>query len=258
MQRTKASACIVVYNGGEEAAGAARSLLQYTKDVDLSLTLVDNASPDGSGAWLEKQDLGPQARVLCLAQNVGFGRGHNAVLPELASDYHFVVNPDITVDDDVISRLCAWMDAHPDVVMATPRLLFPDGAEQYTAKRRPTFLALLARQLPLPFLKGIEAHYLMRDADLTKPQEIDFCTGCFFVMRTEMFRKMGGFDESYFMYVEDADITRKAQSYGRVMYVPDAYVYHAWHRDARKKWKNFWLQIRSMLHYWHKWGFRFV
>lgn len=258
MQQTKASACIVVYNGGEEAAGAARSLLRHTRDVELSLTLVDNASPDGSGAWLEQQDFGPQARVMRLAQNVGFGKGHNAVLPELASEYHFVVNPDITLDDDAISQLCAWMDAHPDVVMATPQLRFPDGTEQYTAKRRPTFLALLARQLPLPFLKGIETHYLMRDEDLTKPQEIDFCTGCFFVMRTEVFRKMGGFDESYFMYVEDADITCRAQDYGRVMYVPDVHVYHAWHRDTRKRWKNFWMQIRSMLHYWHKWGFRFV
>lgn len=258
MPRTKASACIVVYNGGEEAAAAARSLLAHTKDAALSLTLVDNASPDGSGAWLAAQEFGAQTQVLCLPQNMGFGTGHNAVLPALESEYHFVVNPDITVDDDVVSQLCAWMDAHPDVVMATPRLLFPDGAEQYTAKRAPTFLALLARQLPLPFLKGVEAHYLMRDADLTQPQEIDFCTGCFFVVRTAVFREMGGFDESYFMYVEDADITRKAQRYGKVMYVPGVHVYHAWHRDARKKWKNFWMQIRSMLHYWRKWGFRFV
>ena len=90
------------------------------------------------------------------------------------------------------------------------------------------------------------------------PQEIEFCTGCFFVMRTEAFRRMGGFDEGYFMYVEDADITRKAQEYGKVMYVPEAHVYHAWHRDTKKKWKNFWMQIRSMLRYWRKWGFRMV
>ena len=77
-------------------------------------------------------------------------------------------------------------------------------------------------------------------------------------MRTEAFRRMGGFDEGYFMYVEDADITRKAQEYGKGMYVPEAHVYHAWHRDTKKKWKNFWMQIRSMLRYWRKWGFRMV
>lgn len=253
---TTASACIVVYGGGEEAAQAARSLIEHTKGVPLTLTLVDNASPDGSGKYLAAQDFGGRARVVCLPRNVGFGSGHNVVLPELKSKYHFVVNPDITLEDDAVSTMCAWMDEHPEVVMASPRLLFPSGEEQYTAKRTPSFLALLARQLHLPFLKNVERHYLMLDEDLTKPQEISFCTGCFFVMRTEAFRLIGGFDEDYFMYVEDADITRKAMGQGKVMYLPQAHVFHAWHRDANRKWKNFWMQIRSMFRYWHKWGFQ--
>lgn len=259
MQKTKVSASIVVYNGGQEAAQAALSLAQHTKQTELSVTLVDNASPDGSGKELAEKDWGGKnIDVICLPKNIGFGSGHNVVLPSLESKYHFVVNPDITVDDDVVSQMCAWMDEHPDVVMATPRLLYPDGREQYTAKRTPSFMALLSRQIPLPFLKKIEQHYLMLDEDLEKQQEIGFCTGCFFVMRTQVFREMGGFDESYFVYVEDADITREAMKYGKVMYVPDMHVYHAWHRDANKKWKNFWMQIRSMFHYWHKWGFQFL
>ena len=256
MPKTKVSGCIVAYNGFEEVTAAVTSVLSHTSGVDLHLYVVDNASPDGTGARLAAAKLGPDVTVKCLAENKGFGTGHNAVLPLLDSEYHAVINPDITLDADVLTALCAWMDKHPDVVMATPRLTFPSGEEQYTAKRVPTFLALLARQLPLPFLKGVERHYLMLDTDLTRPQEIDFCTGCFFVMRTEVFRKIGGFDESYFMYVEDADITRKAQSCGKVMYVPETHVIHAWHRDANKKWKNFWMQIRSMFHYWGKWGFR--
>ena len=258
MPKINASACIVTYGGCDEAAMAARSLLKNTQSAELSLYLVDNASPDGTGRTLANTDFGPGAQVICLPENVGFGSGHNAVLPMLGSRYHFVINPDIELRSDAVSQLCMWMDEHPDVVMATPQLLFPDGREQYTAKRLPSFLALLSRQLPLPFLKGVERRYLMLDEDLTKPREIEFCTGCFFVMRTEVFKKMGGFDESYFMYVEDADITRKAMQCGRVMYVPDVQVYHAWHRDANRKWKNFWMQIRSMFHYWHKWGFKFI
>ena len=254
-KRTEVSACIVAYGGGREAAAAARSVLEQTQGVALRLYLVDNASPDGTGKQLASERFGPACEVLCLPKNVGFGSGHNAVLPKLNSRYHAVINPDITLETDAISMICAWMDAHPKVVMATPRLVFPDGREQYTAKRRPTFLALLARQLPKGPLRRVETHYLMRDADLTQPCEIDFCTGCFFVMRTETFRAMGGFDESYFMYVEDADITRKAQQYGKVMYLPQTYAVHAWHRDANRLWKNFWMQISSMLHYWRKWGF---
>ena len=112
---------------------------------------------------------------------MGFGAGHNAVLPVLNSKYHAVVNPDITLDEDAIGKLCAFLDEHPDVVMATPQLLFPDGTPQcFAAKRAPGILSLLARQVPLACLKKTEEHYLMLDEDLTVPREIDFCTGCFF------------------------------------------------------------------------------
>ncbi len=70
--------------------------------------------------------------MLHLPENVGFGAGHNAVLPLLESKYHAVVNPDITLDEDAVSKLCAFLDEHPDAVMATPQLLFPDGTPQYT------------------------------------------------------------------------------------------------------------------------------
>lgn len=258
MEKTKVSACIVTYGGYEEAVKAAQSLLQHTKETELSLYLVDNASPDGTGERLRQAQarLGPRVQVLCLSENVGFGAGHNAVLPVLNSKYHAVVNPDITLDEDAIGKLCAFLDEHPDVVMATPQLLFPDGTPQYTAKRAPGFLSLLARQVPLACLKKTEEHYLMLDEDLTVPREIDFCTGCFFVVRTDVFRQMQGFDEGYFMYVEDADITRKAQSYGKVYFTPCTHVYHAWHRSPNKSLKPFFQQISSMMRYWRKWGFR--
>lgn len=253
-EKIKVSAAIVAYNGHEEVIQAAKSLLACTKGAQLTLHLIDNASPDGTGAVLQDTELA-DTKVHCLPKNIGFGSGHNIVIPQLESQYHAVVNPDILLTEDSITLLCEWMQKHPDVVMATPRLRFPNGEEQYTAKRIPTFLALLARQLPLPFLKPVERRYLMLDEDLTQPQEIDFCTGCFFIIRTDVFQQMGGFDESYFMYVEDADLTRKAQAYGKVFYVPITAVTHSWHRDAQKKWKNFWMQISSMFRYWKKWGF---
>ena len=97
----------------------------------------------------------------------------------------------------------------------------------------------------------------MRDEDLASVQDIGFCTGSFFVMRTQVFQKIGGFDEGYFMYVEDADITRKALAEGRVCYVPVTSVTHAWHRDTHKSARSFLRQLRSMGRYWKKWGFQF-
>lgn len=256
MEKIKVSASVVSYNGYEEICKTVNTVIDFTKQVKLQLYLVDNASPDATGKKLQETNFGDTVQVICLPENIGFGKGHNTILPLLESKYHAVINPDILLDTDAIGVLCGWMEEHPEVVMVTPRLRFLDGSEQYTPKRRPTFLALLARQVH--FFKNVEKHYLMQDEDLTKEQEIDFCTGCFFIMRTDVFRKMGGFDEDYFMYVEDADITRKAQQYGKVMYVPHAYVYHAWHRDTHKKWSHFWMQIKSMFLYWKKWGFRFL
>ena len=256
------SACIVSYCDYEEVCAAVRSILQHTPG-QLDLYVVDNASPDGCGARLAGTDFADgRVQVICLPRNLGFGGGHNSVLPRLESQVHFILNPDILVQDDILHDLAGWLLDHPDIAMATPQLYFPDGRIQHLPRRKPTPWALFARQLA-PKLPGsvfdkTDRHYTMQDEDLTKPRPIEFCTGSFMAVRTEVLRQIGGFDESYFMYVEDADITRKAQALGKVMYAPVTAVTHAWHRDANRKWKNCWTQVSSMLHYWRKWGFRFV
>lgn len=251
----KISACIVSYNGADEVLRAVRSILEHTSGCELTVYLVDNASPDGTGQALQTAQLGPNVRRLLLPENLGFGKGHNQVLPLLCSDYHFVLNPDIFVDGDVLSAMCDWMDRHPEAVMATPRLLFPDGREQVLPKRKPSLLGLAARQ-GVPGLQKFGEHYAMQDEDLSAPLPIEFCTGSFFCMRTKTFQAIGGFDEGYFMYVEDADITQKARQQGLVYYLPQFTAYHAWHRAPNKSLKPFLLQLKSMGRYFHRWGFR--
>lgn len=249
------SASVVMYGGAKETARCLQSLWQHTKARPLALYLVDNASPDGALQALTKAGLPPHAVVLPQAQNRGYGAGHNAVLPLLNSQYHAVVNPDIEINSDVLSAMAEYMDANPTVAITTPKLRFPDGREQHIAKRRPALLPLVARQLPLPFLKKYERHYLMLDEDLTRPRDVEFCSGSFFLIRTDVFKSIGGFDEGYFMYVEDADITQKALQKGRAVFLPHVEVTHAWHRAAHKKPRQFLWQLRSMGRYFKKWGF---
>lgn len=249
------SACIVSYNGFDEVCTAVRSILAQCKGADLILYLVDNASPDGTGEKLAAEDFGPCVQAICLPENKGFGAGHNAVLPLLDSDYHFVINPDITLREPVMENICAWLDDHPEAVMATPRMFFPDGREQILPKRKPNVLGLLARQ-GVPGLKKFGDRYAMLDEDLSKPTPIEFCTGSFFCIRTETFRKIGGFDEGYFMYVEDADITQKARREGLVYFLPQFSACHAWRRAPGRQLRPFIQQLRSMGRYFCKWGFR--
>ena len=174
----KLSACIVVYNGYDEALKAAQTVLHCTRRYPVTLYLVDNASPDGSGKKLEQAVAdgllaagpGQQVVVHCRTENGGFGTGHNMILPELDSDFHFILNPDIQLTADTLSDLADWMAAHPDAVMARPSLVFPDGKPQQLPLRRCALRPMLYRQLPrLSFWKGQNDHYLMLDEDLTLP-----------------------------------------------------------------------------------------
>ena len=139
------SACIVVYNGAGEAIRAAQTVLDCTRRYPLTLYLVDNASPDGSGQQLTaaakdgtlRTAPGQTVQVLCRLENGGFGTGHNTVLSLLHSRVHFILNPDIQLTADTLSDLADWMAAHPGVVMTRPGLTFPDGRPLLGKVQRP-------------------------------------------------------------------------------------------------------------------------
>ena len=259
------SASIVVYRGAEEALNAAASVLLHTQKYPITLYLVDNASPDGSGEELQQAldsgrlaaGQGQQVQLIRRTVNGGFGTGHNTVLPLMSSDFHFILNPDILLQSDVLCGMADWLAQHPQAVMARPALTFPDGTPQVLPLQKCSALALVYRQLPqLSFLKGFNDRYVMADADLSKPTEIEFCTGSFSAVRTDVLRDIGGFDEQYFMYVEDADLTQKARQKGSVYLLPQFTAIHAWHRAPHTDGSHFKMQLKSMLRYFGKWGFR--
>lgn len=252
------SACIVSYCDYEEVCTAVRSILEHTPG-DLSLYVVDNASPDGCGRKLAATDFkDSRVQIITLPENLGFGRGHNTVLPFLKSRYHFILNPDVILPNDVLHELACWLDAHPQAAMATPQLYYPDGRIQNLPRRKPTPWLLFARQLAPRFPGSLfdrsDRHYTMQDEDLSRPHSIEFCTGSFMAVRTEIFQQIGGFDEDYFMYVEDADITQKILREGKVFLVPQCRAVHAWHRAPARDAGKFKMQLISMIRYFKKWG----
>ena len=248
------SGSIVVYNKPDDAYKTVESVLKYTGD-NFSLYVVDNASPEKINEKLKGQFV---ANYIDLEENVGFGKGHNKVLDRIDSKYHFIINPDILINENTISNMCRFMDSHPDVSIACPKVLHPDGTIQYIAKRKPSLMALVARRIKLPFLRKVEDRYLAKEMDQDTEFEVDFCTGCFFVIRTDVFREIGGFDEDYFLYFEDADITMKAKQKGKAWYVPSADVIHFWHRETASSGSRFMTQLKSMFIYFGKWGFKLI
>lgn len=247
----KVTACIVTYNSKSEVVEAYRSLIKRTK-YPLKLYISDNSSNDGTVEWFsDKQNV----TVLEHNKNIGFGAAHNTVLQNQVGKYHFVVNPDIIVTDDVISEMVDFMEQNPDIVMAMPRICNSDGTEQKLPKERPTFVNLFfGRLAPLGgIFKKIRNNYVWANREINEVTDIDFCSGCFFCIRGDVFKELNGFDERYFMYLEDADLTLRAKKTGRVVIAPQFSVTHIWQRDSAKSLKYLIIHIISFFKFLKKW-----
>ena len=240
------SASVVTYNDINRAPDTIQSVVLNTKRHPLKLYVIDNNSTDGTADLIESSG---QAVVIRNSKNLGFGAAHNIVLSQELGKYHFVINPDITLKSDVISDIVDYLESNPDVVMATPRILNTDGTEQKLPKERPTFKRLFLGRLS----DKIRSEYVWADKEITEPTEINFCTGCFFCIRTDIFKKVCCFDEQYFMYLEDADLALKAKSKGKVMILPQFCVTHAWERESSKSLKYLFIHIISCFKFLFKW-----
>ena len=242
----KITLTIVTHNDADKAAAAAASIIAHSKKYPLRFYIVDNASSDDTLERLKHQT---GIEVIKLDKNIGFGAGHNQVLNLLNSDYHFVVNPDITLNRDVLAEMVDYMEENRDVVMAMPKILNSDGTEQFLPKSRPTFRSLFLGR----FSNKIRSEYIWREREMTGPTEIDFCSGCFFCIRTSVFKVLGGFDQRYFMYLEDADLTFRAKTVGKVVFLPDITVTHLWQRGSAKNIRLFLIHLASCFKFLLKW-----
>lgn len=250
MGQYSVTGCIVTYNNAKKIKNTLDTVLECTKGVDFKLYVVDNGSTDGTLEIIKGYE---QVELIESGANIGFGAGHNAVLDRLESKYHVFINPDISIRTDVISSMAAFLDENEDVVLLSPKICFPDGRDQILGLRDPSIKYLAASKLRWkPCLKTLD-EFAMRDQDTGKPFDIENASGCFMMVRTELLKKVGGFDGRYFMYFEDADLTRTFRKFGRAVKYSDVIVYHEWDHDSRKNTRLMLIQMKSMLSYFRKW-----
>ncbi len=257
MRNYTVSGCIVTYNSKDRISTTITSVLENTKGVDFTLYIVDNASTDGTAEFIKENF--PQVVVVEPKSNDGFGAGHNKILPFLTSKYHVVINPDILLKDDVITELCRYADEDENIGLLSPDIRFEDGTKQLLAKRNPTVRYLGAHRLydkEKPAGK-LMTEYCMLDMPEDKPYPITNATGCFMFFRTEVFREIGGFDERFFMYLEDCDIARRVADRCKALHYPMATVYHLWERESKHSKKLLLIHVQSILKYFLKWGIKF-
>lgn len=246
------SAVIVTYNNGEKAEKACKSILENTKRYDVTLYVIDNASSDNTVDLLSKID---GVKVIRQEKNLGFGKAHNKILKLPMGKYHFVVNPDIVIYSDVLSDMADVMDENADLVLTMPNILNTDGTVQYLPKEIPTFKRLFGGRLAFVSknFADLRADYTWENRKINGITDINFCSGCFFCIRSDIFKRLSGFDERYFMYLEDADLTIRAKNFGRVAILPDISVKHEWKRESAKSFKYLLIHLISSFKFLLKW-----
>ncbi len=242
---------IVTYNNMSTIDKTLETLFEFTKDVDFKLYVVDNCSTDGTVEFIKENY--PQVELIVQSENVGFGAGHNVVINKINSDYHIVINPDIVFIENAVKKMVDYLNKNKDIGLLAPKICYPDGSIQILGKKNPHLKYIIASRFRGDAPSKLLKEYAMLDADLTKPTEIENASGCFMVFRTSVLKKVGGFDDRYFMYFEDADITREVRKYSRVVFYPDAVVSHVWNRDSKHNYKLLAIHIHSMLKYYWKW-----
>ena len=262
MYKYKIVSSIVTYNSDiTEVKTAAMSFKKCS--FPNYLVVIDNCSE--LNYFKELKDMGIADNTIMSDKNLGFGYGHNIGIANApASDYYLVLNPDIEIHNKTLEKLVEFMDANPEVGLVSPKILNPDGTTQHLNKREPTVFNLFARRfLPsfaqkIGFIKEKMDYYTMMDKGYDMPYEVPYVTGCFMLFRRSVLDKIGGFDEKFFLYLEEADITRRVNKYAKSFFYPYATVTHQWARGSHNDIKLTWITIKSAIYYFNKWGWRWI
>ena len=191
-------------------------------------------------------------------KNLGYGKAHNIALRESIYDQvplHLVMNSDILVKAEDIDTLCAFVLSQPAVGHLMPRVVNPDGELQHLCKMLPTPLDVFGRRfLPAAWMRKRNARYELHDADYSRPMNVPYLSGCFMLLRTEAVQKARLFDERYFMYPEDIDLTRTIHRDYLTLYYPAITIVHNHKKASYQSWRMLWVHIVNMCRYFNKWG----
>lgn len=190
--------------------------------------------------------------------NPGYGAGHNLAYKSRChkAKYHVVMNLDVTVNQDTFSLLLRKLESDSNIVHAMPKVLNPDGTIQRLCKKLPSPVDLFVRRfIPSKTVQTIiNNNYVisnyMYDKDLNAP----YLSGCFMFLRSEAFEEIGMFDESFFMYPEDIDLTRRMHEIGETICAPEVSIIHQHGKASYKSAKMTKIHVFGMIKYFNKWG----
>jgi len=249
------SVVIVSYRSREALARCLPSLERCAARVPLEVVVVDNASHDGTVAWLAATH--PQVRAIESPGNVGFTRGVNLGVAHAVAPLLLILNPDCVVEPDALLKLIAVHARSPFLAAVAPRLVDSDGVTTRSCGRFPGVWSLLCDHLGLaaawPDSRGFGG-YKYGGTPPERLDRVDWASGAALLVSRDTWREIGPLDERIFMYMEEVDWCRRAAAEGRtVRYVPDAAIVHVGQQSSRQTpGETYVHNLRSRVYYFRK------
>ena len=251
------TSCIVLYNNDIKMLEEAIASFLNTS-LNVKLYLVDNSPTDK----LKILVTDPRIEYFHNPSNPGFGAAHNIAIKKaikIGSKYHFVINPDAYFKKDVINPMVDFMSQHKDIGMMMPKILNEDGTVQNLPKLLPSPYSIFMRKFKRP--KTFYNTFINRYELRTVPEDVIYnapiLSGCFTLLNLEAIKEIGMYDDKFFMYFEDWDLSRRMHKKYKTIYFPVVSVYHGYESGANKSSKLFKIFINSAIIYFNKWGWFF-
>lgn len=256
---TNFTGSIVLFKNEKALLGKViKSYLDATKNMSSKLYLIDNSPTD------DLKDLGIESNIIYVHNpgNPGFGSAHNLAIQmaiDSNSKYHFIINPDIQFNDGVVLEMVRYMELDPNIGMLMPKILNSDGSIQFLPKLLPSMFWIFRRKLKkfdLGSKKFIDNYELRRVPESTIYNS-PILSGCFTLLNLNAIEQVGAYDDKFFMYFEDFDLSRRMHAKYKTIYYPKVAVYHGYEGGANRSIKLFVIFLKSMITYFGKWGWVF-
>lgn len=252
----KLTASIVTYMTPHDELG--KCLESLRRDGVCRVYVIDNSPDDSLRSYITSHPAGDIVEYIDSHKNPGYGAAHNIALRraiEENTSYHLVINSDVYFDRGVLPSIVKYMDSHPDIGLLQPRIISPDGSEQFSSRLLPTPLDLIGRRFLPGFLSGPRnRRYLLADRPAGATLNIPYHQGSFMFFRVDVLSKAGLFDERFFMYPEDIDITRRIHALSPTIYWPGVTVTHAHRASSYHSLRMLRIHAVNIIRYFNKWG----
>ncbi|MCX6112744.1 MAG: glycosyltransferase family 2 protein [Proteobacteria bacterium] len=249
---------VVVYNNEKTELQCLIDSVLNSAIKDIKFIIIDNSPTDKLRSLISNY---PKIDYIFNNRNLGYGAAHNIAIRKYLdrSKYHLVLNPDIYFKPDVLSSLYEYMEQNNDIGLVMPKVLYKDGAVQYICKLLPTPLTLLFRRFsPFKSLnRRMNYRYELKFTGYNKIMSVPSLSGCFMFIRTDVLKKIGLFDERFFMYLEDVDLSRRIHNKYKTIFYPAVQIYHGHEKGSYKNFNLLKHHLRSAIKYFNKWGWFF-